>query len=230
MKAWWFAPDDKYTQFPHNGSRRRIRKGLKLHVDPPLKMCERGLHASGRPLDALAYAPGSIVCRVELSGEILHEPDKLCATDRRILWWADATNTLHEFACWCAERTLKAAKVKDPRPWGAIKTKRLWLKGEATDKELAVARDAARDAAKDAARDAAWDAARDAAWDAASAAAKDAARDAAWAVARAAAWDAASAAARSAAWDVARDVARDAQNRKLAPMLNALTKPTARSS
>jgi hypothetical protein len=46
--------------------------------------------------------------------------------------------------------------------------------GDATDEELAAARDAARAAA--------WDAARAAAWDAARAAARDAARDAAWAL------------------------------------------------
>ena len=66
---------------------------------------------------------------------------------------------LHEFACRCAERALKAARITDERSWNAIKTKRKWLKGEATDEELVAARDAAY-AARDAA---AWAAARDAA-------------------------------------------------------------------
>jgi hypothetical protein len=94
---------------------------------------------------------------------------------------------LHEFACRCAERVLKKAKVTDERSWNAIKTKRAWLKGEATDEELDAALAAAGDAAAAAAGDAAaWDAAWAAAW-AARAAARAAARDAVWA-ARDAEW------------------------------------------
>ena len=112
----------------------------------------------------------------------------------------DGTKILNEFACRCAEDALKKANVTDERCWNAIKVKRDWLKGKATDNELAAAqasaRDAARDAARAAARDAAWAAERAAAWDAAQASAWDAARDAAWAAERAAERDAAQAAAR----------------------------------
>jgi hypothetical protein len=45
------------------------------------------------------------------------------------------------------------AKVKDKRSWAAIEMKRKWLKGKATNDELAAAGDAA------------WYAARAAAWD-----------------------------------------------------------------
>lgn len=67
---------------------------------------------------------------------------------------------LHEFVCRCAEGALRKAGVTDDRSWNAIRVKRLWIEGKATDTELAAARDAARDAALAAARDAAWDAAR----------------------------------------------------------------------
>ena len=76
---------------------------------------------------------------------------------------------LHEFTCRCAEHALIIAGTKDDgsnASWNAIHTKRLWLKGEATDEQLKEARAAA------------WDAAWDAAWAAAWAAARDAARDA----------------------------------------------------
>jgi hypothetical protein len=96
---------------------------------------------------------------------------------------------LHEFACRCAERVLKKAKVTDERSWNAIKTKRAWLKGEATDEELRAARAAAWDAAAWDAAAAAAAAAWDAAWDAAAAAA----RDAEWAAGAAAAAAAAAA-------------------------------------
>ena len=110
--------------------------------------------------------------------------------------------TLHKFACACAERALSRVENPDPRSVAAIEAKRAWMKGEISDAELDAASDAARDAASAAAWDAASDDVRVAAW----AAARDAAWDAAWDVA----WDAAMAAARDAAWAAARDAAWDA--------------------
>ena len=157
-------------------------------------MCSNGMHASETPLDALSYASGSIICRVELSGEVLRDTDKLCARYRKVLAIADATRTLHLFACDVAEEALSVAKVTDERCHNATRVKRAWLDGKATDNDLAAARAAAWAAARDAARAAAWDAARDAAW--------------------VAAWDAAS----DAAWNAA----RDAQNQRLAAMFSEL--------
>ena len=71
---------------------------------------------------------------------------------------------LHEFACRCAERALSKIDNPDPRSVNAVKTKRMWLAGNATDNELDAAQAAAWDAAQDAAWAAAWAAARDAAW------------------------------------------------------------------
>ena len=70
---------------------------------------------------------------------------------------------LHEFVCRCAEEALRKAGVTDDRSWNAIRVKRLWIEGKATDTELDAARAAAWDAARAAAWDAAWDAARAAA-------------------------------------------------------------------
>jgi hypothetical protein len=179
-----------------------------------------------------------------LALEDVPEQDRLWAVLREE--FIDAP-ILHEFACRCAEEALKLVDKPDPRSIAAIETTRKWLRGEATDKEWAAARDAARDAAWAAARAAAWDAAwaaaRDAAWAAARdaaraaaeaaawAAARDAAWAAAWAVARDAAeateatardaaWDAAWAAAEAAAWDAAWAAARAAQIKLLVDMLS----------
>ena len=203
--AWYFLKEDRKLRYaPYTP----VEPGQVLRVEGPLELCRRGLHASIRPLDALRYAPGSIVCRVEMGGDIIHGDDKLCASERKTLWVADATRTLHEFACWCAERALlrerDAGREPDPRSWDAVEAKRAWLRGEIDDKALAAAAYAAR-AAVDAARaavDAAWATAA-AAWaavDAARAAAVDAAVDAARAAAVDAAVDATRAAARDAAW------------------------------
>jgi hypothetical protein len=105
---------------------------------------------------------------------------------------------LHEFSCIVAERALARVENPDPRSAGALVVKRRWLRGEATDEELAaacVAADAAAESAAWVARTAARtaaDAALSVAW-----AAADTARVAR--AARAAAWSAAWSAAHAAA-------------------------------
>ena len=184
MLAWHFAGT-------------RMRDGTPLGApgeverhDGPLEMCKSGLHASGRLLDALAYAPGPLLRRVELHGDMILYDDKIVASERRILWECDMTAALRLFARKCA---MDVAHLWDMPPLvhEYLMTGRKDIR--------AAARDAAWDAAWAAARDEAGAAARAAAWDAARAAARDAAWDAAWAAARDAAWDA----------------ARDAQERRL---------------
>lgn len=124
--------------------------------------------------------------------------DKLWAMLREEL--IDA-RILHGFACWCAEDALSHVENADERSWNAIKVKWAWLRGEASDAELAAAWDAAWDAARAAARDAA----RAAAEAAARSAAEDAARSAAWSAAWSAARPAERPAAEAAAWSAARE-------------------------
>src|SRR3990167_7589566 len=240
--GWHFLPADRRLR----GSREVVEAGRTYRAEGPLEICENGMHASARAIDALMYAPGPLVCRVEVVGERLDAADKSCARERSVLWLADATTVLHEFACTVATDALHLAEARgarvDPRSWAAIETKRRWLRGEATDADLTAAWDAARAAAwaaaGDAARAAAWAAAGDAAWAdawaaaradawaAAEAAARDAARDAAraaaWAAAWADAWAAAGAAAGDAAGADAWDAARAAQTVVLEAALRAL--------
>ena len=175
------------------------------------ELCKAGFHASERIIDALRYAPGPVLCVVELGGEIVHGDDKAVAQERTVSWMQDISPTLHEFACQVAEEALKECGVTDKRPWKAIEVKRKWLKGEASDEELKAATDAARDAAN-----AAWSAAANAAWCAANAA--WCAAYAAWCATNAA-WSAAYAA-RSTTYD-ARDAAPP-QNEKLEAMIKEL--------
>ena len=168
-------------------------------------MCGSGYHASPTPWEALQYAQGPMLALVEVSKTEDSQADKVCVASMRVLKAVNVERALHELACTYAEDVLPIYEKdypKDKRPRKAIETKRKWLDGKATDRQLA----AARAAAGDAARDAAWDAARAAA----RAAAVDAARDAAGAAAVAAAWAAAVDAPVDAAWDTARDAARAA--------------------
>jgi len=130
------------------------------------------------------------------------------------------------FAVWCARQVQHL--MTDKRSLDALDVAERFANGLASEEELRVARDAARDAAW-AAGDAAWDA-----WDAArAAAARDAARatwdasmNAAYAAlgtALEAAYAAAWSAARAAAWDAAGDAAKEAQTKKLIEICEGLT-------
>ena len=167
MLAWHFLPSDGRLQF---GDRRTLVKvGQTLRRNPAkLNLCYYGLHASVRPIDALGYAPGPIVCRVRLSGTIIESDNKVVASRRTVLWMANAERELRLFACWSVRNTPLADGrtvwdlLADKRSQTAVEVAERYADGLATYDELA----AARDAAWDAARGASWDAAWDAAWDA----------------------------------------------------------------
>ena len=133
--------------------------GKTYHVDGPLKICNHGLHASIKIMDALHYAPGNIVSYVECSGDIIFDDEKLVCRNRKVIAALDIKRQLHESACEFAIAALLLADADIPESWNAIETKYAWLDGYATDQKLA----AAKDAAWAAARNAAWVAAKDAA-------------------------------------------------------------------
>ena len=145
ITCWHFLSDDKRLRW---GTKEIVKVGKTYTATGPLKMCENGMHGSRRLLDALQYATGSVLCKVQIWGEIEEQNDKLVGRNRKVLAMIDATMMLHEAACHFAETVLKLVYCKDERSWNAIKIKRLWLKGKATDKELDAARDAAGAAAR----------------------------------------------------------------------------------
>ena len=222
MLVWHFLSEDKCLGY---GDGRVVEVGQTLECKGDPVLCDNGMHGSVRLIDALRYAAGPIVCRVEIEGDVIEGDDKLCGRRRTVLWMLDATRILHEFACMCAEDALALVEQPDERSVAAIEAKRKWLDGKITDEEL----DAAWESSWGAAQDAAWSAratalaaqaaaravaqeaapaARSASWDAqyAAQAASEAARDAAWSAVRSASWGAA----RSASWDAAEAAKQDA--------------------
>lgn len=144
------------------GDGREIVIGETHEVEGLLVLCVRGLHACERIIDALQYAPGPMIYKVRLHGEILRGDDKVCATQRTYLAGCDATDILLRFARQCALDVIHL--------WDAPEVVRRYL--ETGDESLraaawAAARAAARDAARAAVWAAAWAAARDAAGEAA---------------------------------------------------------------
>jgi len=193
-------------------------------------MCGAGLHASERIIDALRYAPGETICRVNCGGRIERDRDKLVCSERTILWRVDGSALLRRFACLCALDVIHLSsppaivrrylETQDESlreaAWEAA-----WAASEAASTVARkagwyaawAASEAAWAAAREAASEAAWAAAREAAREAASTAAREAARKAAWAAAREAAREAASTA--------AREAAREAQNARLVELTDA---------
>src|SRR3972149_261127 len=114
--GWHFLPADRRLRW---GAREGGGAGRPSRAEGPLVRGENGMHASHRAIDALSYAPGPVVSRVELLGERLDEGDKSCARERLVLWLADATTVLHEFACAMATDALCAPGARggggDPR-------------------------------------------------------------------------------------------------------------------
>jgi len=226
--AWHFLPEDRRLQY---NDRREVNPGETLTVAAArLSLCNYGLHASKDARDAASFRRGPVVCRVRLSGRIIEGDDKCVASERTVLWMADASKTLRQYAIWCATRALKREEERkrkvDPRSWAALKAAQDYIDGKIGPKELEKARAAAyADAAADAY--AAGAAVAAAAADAAAAAADaaDAAADAyaaGAAVAAAAADAAAAVAADAAAYDAAWKREREAQSKQLTKMLMGL--------
>ena len=171
--------------------------GEWLEYSGPVVMCESGLHASTDPFDALQYAPGPVLCRVEVDGVVKRHNDKLVCSRRRIVARRDVTDMLRLFARQCASDVLH-----------------LWAAPEIVVRYLATGDESIRASAWDAS----WTTASDASWTTASDAALAAARGAAWDDARDAAWDAAEAA----AWaTVDPAAARAAQRERFNAMVRA---------
>ena len=208
MRAWHFLPEDKKLKY---GDGREVVLGETITVDPAkLNLCNYGLHASVKALDALSFLnwPDAIICRVELGGKVLGEGDKHVASERTVIAWCDADAILHQFAIRVALDCLPYFEDEFPgdlRPRKAIETKMAYLQGRATLKDLEAAAVAAAAAVREA-RAAAADssaaavAAAAAADSSAAAAVREAPRSA-WA----AVWAAASWAAPRSAWAATRE-------------------------
>ncbi len=194
ITAWYFSTEEKKLRY---GDGRKIALGVEHTVKGYPDPCKHGLHASESLLDALQYAPGAIIWKVELSGRIKKGGNKIAATRRRyIAGGVDIIEVLRAFA---RKQALSVAHLWD---MPAVVMEYL----ETGNEEL---RDAAANAAQAAAK-AAANAAKAAAW------------DAAWAAQAAA--NAAQAAAQAAAWAAAWAAANDAANQMLTEMVEEAIK------
>jgi hypothetical protein len=81
------------------------KPGVWLVHTGEISPCSSGLHASVKVFDALTYAPGPMLHKVILAGELQPHGDpvdKYVGRKRKILATIDATQLLWDFARWCA--------------------------------------------------------------------------------------------------------------------------------
>ena len=103
MLAWHFIHPDRRLRFKPFTD---IVDGETLTAEGPLVLCENGMHASVRAIDALSFISwrSAIVCRVELGDEVEIGANKVCARTRKVLWSAPAGDVFVKFARLCADR------------------------------------------------------------------------------------------------------------------------------
>ena len=144
MRAFKFLRDDMRSG---EGTEPPWEIGKKRTVKGKIILCERGYHSSPTWYDALNYAQGNVATLVEVSKPVQKDSTKSVSRSCTVIEAQNIEHELRNWACDCAERALKKAKVTDEQSWNAIKVARLFNVGKATKEELAAARDAARDAA-----------------------------------------------------------------------------------
>ena len=180
-QAWHFIRRDAKGIDRLRDGTEAPKDGEWLEFEGPLIMCKSGLHFSRHPFDALQYAPGGLLCLVEVGGEIIDGDDKGVCSRRKIIKRLDATEGLRYFA------RMQALSVLHLYPGDPADCVLDYLMGD----------DSLRSAAYSAADSAAYSAAESAAWSAAWSAAYSAAYSAALSAADSAALSAADSAARA---------------------------------
>jgi hypothetical protein len=150
VKGWHFLPYDRRTA---NGHGVAISAGVIVALKPyerRIQLCEWGFHSSRLALDAVGYAPGSIVERVRSWGAVQQGYDKLVAEVRECLWIADAEQALHEYGFWVVARfAQELARMPYSRAYAdyeeqvraVTEAKRALLKGEIDHNEYFRVRD-----------------------------------------------------------------------------------------
>lgn len=124
--AWLFLSDDGKLA---DGHWHPVQAGSILEVPS-------GLRAYTDPLSALIHAPGSLVCRVRLEGEIKRRGDIVEAPWLKVLWIGEANKTLHLFALHIAKSVLvseqESGRAMDTRSSRVLRAKGDFLNGKAS--------------------------------------------------------------------------------------------------
>lgn len=92
--AWHFICSNRTTEYGNI----QVRVGETITHDGEIQMCKSGLHASVDIMDALDYATDTMLCRVEIWGDVQEHEDKLVARNRKALWMKNIASDLQGLA------------------------------------------------------------------------------------------------------------------------------------
>ncbi len=174
--------------------------GETLVFPREVEICCSGYHWALKPHQALKYAPGTTLHKVNFGGYVEMEADKGVSSERTIIASIDATHLLKRFA---ADLALGVSHL-----WDMPEVVRDYLT-TLDESKRGAAFSYARASAEAAARSTSWASAEAAAEVAADTAARASAGATSWYTADVAAWATAEAAARATAWTGAKAAARD---------------------
>lgn len=100
MRAWYFSNLDRKLRYEDG---RSIKIGATHKHSGKVVLCQSGLHASMRAFDALKWAPGPVLWRVECAGDMVYDFDKLACSERKYIdCGMDISEMLNAYARWCA--------------------------------------------------------------------------------------------------------------------------------
>jgi len=95
IKAWHFLRNTKRLGYKDG---RKVKLNKWFYSEGKIILCNNGMHASKRILDAYFYAPGTILCRVELNDEYISKSyDKMVSNARKVLWWIDIMEVIANY-------------------------------------------------------------------------------------------------------------------------------------
>lgn len=107
VQGWWFSRTNNKLRY---GDNRVAAIGRKHKIKGYPILCERGFHASTNILDAIQYAPGPILWKVKISGEIISSTDKMVGTQREYTHRIDITDILNNYI---NEKTGRTINIKN---------------------------------------------------------------------------------------------------------------------
>jgi hypothetical protein len=155
VRGWYVAESDLKTS--REEPRREIREGETLTLPDSVKpeVCEAGYHCARTLLDAFRYRTDGVITRVEVSGDIDVDDDKVAGRSRKtrlIIPREISERECRLFAADVAERLLLAERAAGREPleasWKAVEVARAYAVGKATDEELRAVARAAVEAAR----------------------------------------------------------------------------------
>ena len=140
---YWFSSEDGTSEY----QRIPAEIGRTDSCEGEIVPCSNGLHASPTPFDALQYADGCILWRVELSDERVSHGQPIDKYAARSRTYVSKINSMRIMRIFASKQALSLIHL-----WSAPDVVREYLTDEAAGNDRSDIRAAALDAARDAAK------------------------------------------------------------------------------